>query len=241
MSSDLHGTAGPSRKRQLIVRLKRRIRWAVGRDLYVKPEVEVPVQRFGKRGYWTLATTGLNRDTMVWSFGIGKDMSCELELIERYGLRVLAFDPTPIALEWVKRQDLPEEFKVFPFGVADYDGLARFAPPRKQGFASYSMVREGTGLHAPVRRMTTLQRELNLLSPDVVKMDVEGAEYAVVADMVRSGYRPAQVLVEFHHKWMGAKATREAIAQLGTVGYRIAFVSRRGVEYTFVRQRSAEG
>jgi hypothetical protein len=68
-------------------------------------------------------------------------------------------------------------------------------------------------------------------------MDIEGAEYAVLADVVASGYRPAQILVEFHHRYRetGARKTIEAIALLNQVGYRIVFVSRNGMEYTFVR------
>jgi len=34
-------------------------------------------------------------------------------------------------------------------------------------------------------------------------MDVEGAEYGVLDDMVTAGIRPGQVLVEFHHHFAG--------------------------------------
>jgi len=32
-------------------------------------------------------------------------------------------------------------------------------------------------------------------------MDIEGAEYEVIDDLIASGIRPKQILVEFHHRF----------------------------------------
>jgi FkbM family methyltransferase len=222
--------------------LKRRIRWLQGRDLYVEPEIRVPVHRFGSPdgdGSWMIARDGLHAGSVVYTFGVGEDISCECELIARYGLTVYAFDPTPNALVWLANNPVPSGFVFHPLGVADYDGIAHFAPPMP-GYISFSMVRgggEGDAVGAPVRRVKTLQQDLGLPAPDLLKMDIEGAEYAVLADVIASGYRPAQILVEFHHRYRetGARKTREAIALLREAGYRIAFVSENGMEFTFVQ------
>jgi hypothetical protein len=78
---------------------------------------------------------------------------------------------------------------------------------------------------------------LGLPRPDVVKMDIEGAEYAVLPDLLGSGFRPDQILVEFHHRWreVGARRTREALDLLARHGYRIADVSDTGMEYALLR------
>jgi FkbM family methyltransferase len=226
--------------RAFIQALKRRIRWVMGRDLYRKPELVVPVERLGDPGgRWTIATDGIRRGAVVYTFGVGQDISFERDLIQRFGVRVHAFDPTPHALAWVAKQGVPDGLLVHPFGVAEYDGTARFAAPAK-GYISFSTVRRdspGEAIEAPVRRMMTLQKDLQLSAPDILKMDIEGAEYAVLADVIAGGYRPAQILVEFHHRYRetGARKTREAIALLSQAGYRIVFVSRNGMEYTFAR------
>ena len=228
---------------QFIQAVKRRIKWLMGRDLYRKPQRVVPTARLGDPGgRWTIATDGLGQGTVVYTFGIGEDISFERDLIQRFGVSVHAFDPTPLALAWVARQQLPNGFMVHPFGVAEYDGTAQFSAPAK-GYISFSTVRQGghgAPVAAPVRRVATLQNELNLPAPNILKMDIEGAEYAVLADAIRSGYRPEQILVEFHHRYRetGARRTREAIDLLNRVGYRIVFVSRNGMEYTFLRDNS---
>jgi hypothetical protein len=97
-------------------------------------------------------------------------------------------------------------------------------------------------VEAPVRRLATLAEVLRLPPPDVIKMDIEGAEYAVLPDVLTSGFHPAQILVEFHHRWreVGARRTREALALLGRGGYRIAHVSENGMEYVFLNCGKSE-
>ena len=94
-------------------------------------------------------------------------------------------------------------------------------------------------MEAPVHRIGTLVAMLGLPPADVVKMDIEGAEYAVLADLLAGSHRPDQILVEFHHRWreVGARRTREALALLARHGYRIADVSPSGLEYVLVQAR----
>lgn len=220
----------------------RRLKSALGLDVYRRPELAVDVVRLGDPGgRWSVAPGGLGSHTVLYALGVGTDISFERDLIARAGVMVHAFDPTPIALEWAAAQTLPERFVLHPYGVADFDGTARFAAPRKRKFASFSLARrEGVGpaVEAPVRRLVTLASLLRLPPPDILKMDIEGAEYSVLPDVLASGFRPAQILVEFHHRWreIGVGRTRQALALLSRHGYRIADVSDNGMEYLLLRQ-----
>ncbi len=225
--------------RRVIRRLKS---WA-GLDVYRRAEVAVKTVRLGDDGgRWAVVPDRLPTGAVAYALGVGTDISFERELIARYGVLVHAFDPTPIALDWAAAQRLPEGFVLHPYGVADFDGTARFAAPRKSKFPSFSLVRRGgagPGVEAPVHRLDTLVAMLRLPAADLVKMDIEGAEYAVLADMLASGHRPGQILVEFHHRWreVGARRTRDALALLGRHGYRIADVSPSGMEYVLIHSR----
>jgi hypothetical protein len=102
------------------------------------------------------------------------------------------------------------------------------------------MVREtgiGDPIEAPVRRFATLAALVGAM-PELVKLDIEGTEYAALPDMLASGFHPQQLLVEFHHRWqeVGPARTREAIRLLNRYGYLVADISAKGKEYTFVRR-----
>jgi FkbM family methyltransferase len=197
-----------------------------------------PVTHYGE---WALCPTGLSAESVVYSFGIGEDISFDLDLIRRYGIRVHAFDPTPASHRWLATQATPDALVVYDYGLADYDGTASFHAPANPGHISHSMLSAShTGsetIDVPVHRLGTIMATLGHERIDLLKMDIEGAEYDAITDLVESGLDVRQMLVEFHHRFdtVSPERTAEAVRQLNSAGFRIAHVSARGEEYTFVR------
>ena len=219
--------------------VKRWLRSLAGRDVFQLPQCPVPGEILGNRGAsWFVSPAALRPGAAVYSFGVGRDLSFECALIERFGVTVHAFDPTPRALEWVQGQRLPEGLVLHQLGLAEYDGIAKFVPSRRVGGENFSMVRQsgiGDPIEAPVRRFATVAALVGA-PPALVKLDIEGTEYAVLPDMLASGFRPPQLCIEFHHRWreVGPRRTREAIRLLNRHQYCVAHVSPKGKEYTFV-------
>lgn len=202
-------------------------------------QIAMAKERFGTDyGGYFVRTEQLCADSIVYSFGLGEDVSFDLALIERFGCTVHAFDPTPRSIEWVKRQKLPERFVLHEVGLADFDGTASFAPPENPDHVSHQIAsqRDAKCINLSVRRLTTLVRELGHQRIDILKMDIEGAEYAVIEEIGCIDPRPLQLLVEFHHRRGGVRVTKTeaAIAKLNQAGYRIFDARPSGREFSFV-------
>src|SRR5665213_2766754 len=60
----------------------------------------------GRESQWTLRTGGLNQGSVVYSGGVGEDISFETTLVRRFGLSITLFDPSPPALGTVSRADM---------------------------------------------------------------------------------------------------------------------------------------
>jgi len=198
-------------------------------------------------GGWTVCPEGLGTGSVVYSFGIGKDITFDLELLERFGLEVHAFDPTPESLEWLRGQKLPPNLFVHAYGLASRDGTAMFHPPENPRHVSHSMVHRGRPRAPPVelqvRRLGTLMGMLGHARLDILKMDIEGAEYDVLEDILRTKIRASQLLVEFHDRFpgIGIERTKGAISALNASGYRIFSISDSGEEFSFILEGASAG
>src|SRR5206468_9741119 len=113
-----------------------------------------------RKGGWTLCPTGLSPASIVYCFGVGREISFELSLVRRYGLRVFAFDPTPAVADWLRARELPAQFQLVPIGLAGYDGEGNFSPNANPREVSHTLLpRQETAARAvplPVRRLPTL-------------------------------------------------------------------------------------
>jgi len=228
--------------RALVSNPRRSVKTLLGRDFFLQIDTRIPHERFGSDyGGWNVVTKSIHAGSTIYSFGIGEDASFDVEMIQRFGVTVHAFDPTPASIAWVGEQRLPREFVMHPYGLAAIDGDVKFYPPENPEHVSHTMLeRPATGDRAitvPVRSLQTIMRELGHESIDVLKMDIEGAEYGVVDALIISGTRPKQLLVEFHHRFspLGMAPTRRAVRLLKAAGYRLFSVSPSVEEFCFIR------
>lgn len=221
------------------VRVRHWYRMVVGRDPRIVARHHAEVE---KHGEWYLCPTPLTHESVVYSLGIGTDVTFDLSVIDRYGTHVFAFDPTPIATAWIRAQAVPPQFHAYEYGVADFDGIAAFERPEDPENPSFSYRgerTEGSGAtRCQVRRLRTLMDTLGHTEIDVLKMDIEGAEYVVIENLLAEGVRVHQLLVEFHHRkpWIGVQKTVAAAQALSRAGFRLFHISPTGEEWAFIRE-----
>ena len=217
-----------------------------GRDIFFRPAAGCHghIERFGSAyGGWSIITDKIGQNSIVYSFGIGEDASFDSSLAARFGLCVHAFDPTPKSIDWVHSQHFNESFVLHEFGLADVDGEVAFNPPENATHVSNTILdRPATcdrALNFSVKRLQTIMDLLGHTHIDILKMDIEGAEYGVIQDMRKCNIRPDQILVEFHHRFpgVGIVKTKAAISEIKGMGYVLFAVSCSGEEFSFVRKK----
>lgn len=229
-----------SAERSILKNSIRKIKaWQRG-DLLHSRQVSKPYDLLGSDyGGWPVLKGSLNSDSIVYSFGVGDDISFDLALISIYNCIVNAFDPTPRCKDWISRQGLPGKFRFHGVGLLDRSTSIRFSAPTNEKFMSYTVGERPDApdvVELPVKSLDEIMKDLGNTKVDFLKMDIEGAEYEVIADLVLKSILPNQLCIEFHHSLFGYSAvdTKESVDILCSSGYRIFYVSATGREYGFV-------
>ena len=188
---------------------------------------------------WVVDESLLNRESVIYSVGVGSNIDFDVELINSFGATVHAFDPTPRSIEWVKNQKLPKHFIFHPFGLSAENGHMDFFPPAKASSTHFSPIdRYGDTnniVKAPVKDIDTIASELNHKEIDLLKMDIEGAEYEVIEALPKNRVAINQILIEFHHMYKGVPISKtvDAISTLSNLGFELFNISQRTYEFSF--------
>jgi FkbM family methyltransferase len=152
-------------------------------------------------GGWVIPATLLEESSVCYCVGVGEDITFDLALIERFGCQVFAFDPTPRAIQHVKATtSAVGSFHFYPVGLWSADGRLKFFAPQNPCHVSHSIVNlQGTTgyFEAECKRLSTIMRELEHTSLDLLKLDIEGAEYEVLSSLLEDNIRIKVLCTEF--------------------------------------------
>ena len=179
---------------------------------------------------------------ICYAGGVGEDVTFDLEMINRFGCEVFAFDPTPRAVAHVVRVAADEpRFHFMPVGIWSEDTTLRFYAPRDPSHVSHSALnlqRTDEYFIGPCRSVMSLMAELGHDRIDLVKIDIEGAEHRVIRSMLDSGVRPTVLCTEIDQPVAAADLWRTVRRVLGA-GYALVAVDQWNL--TFVREDAMPG
>jgi FkbM family methyltransferase len=188
---------------------------------------------------WNFYPDMLNAGSVVYSGGVGRDISFEHGLVEKFGCAVVLMDPSPTGRETMalSENQIPQ-FKFMPVGLAGSCKTLKLAPPLYPEEGSWFKAEAGDNtIDFMCEDLATLMEKNGHQHIDLLKIDIEGAEYEVLDDLLRRDLPVKQVLVEFHHGILpGLKRSQtvKAILKMTLGGYRL--LDQHGTNHTFLRR-----
>lgn len=167
----------------------------------------------------------LNNKSICYCVGAGDDISFDTELVVRFGAKVFIFDPSPEGINHftkLKKATLEgqkmhtgtsdpsfiyqinskqlSEITYIEIGVFDRKDVLKFYKPSISNYESHSIVLFKDSkdvMEMPVDKLSNLMKKLNHASIDVLKLEIEGAEYAVINSIIEDKIDVKIILVEF--------------------------------------------
>lgn len=154
--------------------------WFLYEPLYTCPDLEL-IGNFHDGVKWVCGIRKMSKDCIVYSFGSNGDDQFESDILKKTSCDVFTFDPTlSLEKERMLSRSVRKNF-------------------RKVGLASYDGVMEIGGIERKVQSLKTIMKDLNHMRIDILKMDIEGAEYDFFKELNSSGFPDiGQILVEVH-------------------------------------------
>lgn len=246
-ASSTSTAAAPGLLKRALHRLHRDTSRAMGRDALTGLRIQSghELVRLGSRyGGWIIPASAVHSDSICYCAGVGEDISFDLALMERFSCEVHAFDPTPRAIDFVRRTATDVSgFHFHPVGIWERDEQLRFYAPSNPDHVSHSVMnlqQTDSFFEAPCRSLPSLMKQLGHARIDLLKLDIEGAEQRVLAAMLKEGLTVNVLCVEFDEatlEWTAERkrriaATADALASQGYV-----LVAQEGrSNYTFLHR-----
>lgn len=186
-------------------------------------------------GGWVIPVERINEKTICYCGGVGEDLSFDAGLIERFDCFVFAFDPTPRSISFVRRNAPARRFKFYPWGLWDEETTLKFFEPKDPTHVSHSVVnlqKTSKYFEAFCKPISKIAEELGHKTIGLLKIDIEGAEFAVIGDIIRHEVLPDVLCVEFDQPCSPFRVYR-AIRDLANCGLELIAIDNWN--FTFER------
>jgi hypothetical protein len=193
----------------------------------------------------------LSSDSLVVSAGVGEDISFDLALQSRYGCEILLIDPTQRAIKHLQEVHTYYKDKTPFLGNIQSDYISHISPLnpdlRKLTLKPIGLWKEKDtlkffyqtnplyvsqslipNLYSSSYSLVPVDRLSRLISktPDVLKLDIEGAEIDVLETLFEDNIFPRLLCVEFDLLLKGqdkTNRTHQMIERLMRKGYKLVY------------------
>lgn len=180
---------------------------------------------------------------IVLDVGIGEDMSFSETIMKIMPkAKIFAIDPTEKSFYWFKDSKFYSNKNVHFMrkALAVTSGTFNFYSPVNGEHVSHSLeinrnVKSKTDLSVEAVSLEDLCAMLKLDQIDILKVDIEGTEYAVLEGLSRSCHLPKQICVEYHDRFynLWAPRSRKTHRHLKSMGYELIGISTTFQEITY--------
>lgn len=229
-------------------RLKRLEYWIkarIGKIAFIDIEHRVDKKWYGSGyGGFYVHPESLSSDAIVYSFGIGQDISFDRAIIDEHGCQVFGFDPTPKSIDWLKSQQVPENFHFYPYGIGKQTENVKFHLPKNKDHVSgsifgHDLVSDADFVEVSLKSFSDILRETGHTKVGILKMDIEGSEYVVIESILKADIQIDQLLIETHERFFadGKAKGEKFFKMLFDHGYRIFAISDTYQEISLLKMK----
>jgi FkbM family methyltransferase len=186
-------------------------------------------------GAWRVPADCIRPGMVCYCVGVGEEASFDLTLAKR-GAQVYSFDPTPNAISYINRLDIPPNLTFMPLGVWNKNETLEFYLP-EDGEVNLSVKNVHLTkrcVKAECRTLASIMKELGHTRIDLLKVDVEGAWAEIVRNVIDDKIPVGIFCVEFDSPTSVRKATQH-IDLLARNGYELCGIDRDN--FLFVNRR----
>jgi FkbM family methyltransferase len=172
----------------------------------------------------------LTNDSIIYSVGVGEDISFDILMQKAHNLNIVLIDPTERAFTHYKeiqqyyqtnkaqftgdiQQDYIrtihnskpdfEKFKYIKTGLWSHKDVLKFYKPLNEKYVSHTFIENMYSNdydNVEVDSLKNIMVNLGHTHIDILKLDIEGSEIVVLDQMVEDGIFPKYICVEFDLK-----------------------------------------
>jgi len=215
---------------------------------------------------WMIPTDYLQPGAICILAGAGEDISFDVELAHSYNSEVFTLDPTPRAITHynnivdatlsgmkmpinnnqsihydISPGDL-NHIQYFNLGLWDEDKELKFYTPKDPSHVSHSIQNHQDTKEYFIGKVTRLSKfckDIGIDSIDILKLDIEGAEYKVIESIIKDNMDVKIICIEYEeihnplsiNYWL---RILKSISLLTKTGYSIIYLDSR-FEFTFIK------
>ncbi len=207
-------------------------------------------------GSCTIPKDIFTKDSICYCVGAGEDISFDCELAQKYNSNVFIFDPTPRAkahfydlkesieknvamsinnsdsLFYTINKAAFSNIKFYEYGIWCRTEKVQFFAPQKDEYVSHSIVnlqKKHSTFEAQCFTVKDLMEKLKHKKIDLLKLDVEGAEYEVIDNLISSKLDIHVLYIEFHEIENFMEKTKKSVKDLSQLGYKVIDIKKRDI------------